>query len=65
VSSNLIGNRFITLATVIRVRQIEMSRDEAEGPDESSIHTIEEAKTFRETIKKAWPGERSPGPSVG
>ena len=30
----LMGNRFLTLATVIRVRQIEVTRDTAHGPDE-------------------------------
>ena len=56
--NQLLGNRYLTLATVIRVRQIEMTRDEAEGPDESSIHTPAEARAFRETIAKAWPGAR-------
>ncbi len=54
----LMGNRFFTFNTVVRVRQIETSRDEAEGPDESSIHTPEEARTFRRTIEKGWPGAR-------
>jgi len=54
----LLGNRFLTLNTVIRVRQIEVTRDTAHGPDESTIHTPAEAKTFRNTIDKAWPGAR-------
>jgi hypothetical protein len=52
------GNRFLTLATVVRVRQIEISRDKAEGPDESGVHTPAEAKLFRETIARAWPGAK-------
>ena len=52
------GKRFFTLCSVIRVRQIETSRDSADGPDESSIHTPEEARLFRETVEKAWPGAR-------
>jgi len=54
----LIGNRLFTLNTVVRVRQIEVSRDVAYGPDESSIHTPEEARTFREAAEKGWPGAR-------
>lgn len=54
----LMGNRFFTLSTVVRVRQIETSRDSASGPDESSVHNPAEARIFRETIAKAWPGAR-------
>ena len=53
-----VGNRFLTLNTIVRVRQIEVTRDEAHGPDESSVHTPAEARTFREAIDKAWPGGR-------
>jgi len=45
---SLIGNRFLTFNTVVRVRQIEVTRDTAHGPDESSVHTAAEARTFRE-----------------
>lgn len=31
----LLGNRFFTFNTVVRVRQVEISRDVAYGPDES------------------------------
>lgn len=54
----LLGNRFFTFNTVVRVRQIEVSRDVAYGPDESGIHTPEEARTFREAVEKGWPGAR-------
>lgn len=54
----LMGNRFFTLATVVRVRQIETTRDSAEGPDESGVHSPAEARVFRETIEKVWPGAR-------
>ena len=54
----LMGNRFFTFSTVVRVRQIETSRDEAHGPDESGIHTPREARIFREAIAEAWPGSR-------
>lgn len=56
--TQLLGNRFLTLNTIVRVRQIEVTRDEAHGPDESTIHTTAEARTFREAIEKAWPGAR-------
>jgi hypothetical protein len=52
------GQRFLTLNTIVRVRQIEGSHDEAHGPDESSVHTPAEARVFREAIAKAWPGGR-------
>jgi hypothetical protein len=54
----LMGNRFLTLNTIVRVRQIEVTRDQAHGPDESSVHTAAEARTFREAIENAWPGGR-------
>ena len=52
------GNRFFTLSTVIRVNQIETSRDVSNGVDESTIHTPKEARTFREAVEKALPGAR-------
>jgi len=61
----LMGNRFFTFSTVIRVNQIETSRDEYHGTDESGIHSPEEARIFRETIGRAWPGAsiRPTGPA--
>jgi hypothetical protein len=55
---SVMGNRFFTFNTVIRVRQIEVTRDHAEGPDESGIHSPAEARVFRETLEKGWPGAR-------
>lgn len=52
------GNRFFTFATVVRVRQIEVSRDLAFGPDESAIHTPAEARRFRDSVEAGWPGAR-------
>lgn len=54
----LMGNRFFTLNTVVRVNQIEATRDSTHGTDESSIHSPVEAKTFRDAIEEAWPGAR-------
>lgn len=57
-SLQLKGGRFLTLNTIVRVHQIEVTRDIAHGPDESVIHTPAEARTFRETIENAWPGAK-------
>ncbi len=54
----LLGNRFFTFSTVVRVNQIETSRDSTHGEDESSIHSPAEARVFRETVEKGWPGAR-------
>jgi hypothetical protein len=56
--TQLIGNRFFTLCSLIRVRQIEVSRNVAYGPDESSLHTAAAARLFRETVNKTWPEAR-------
>jgi len=54
----LIGNRFFTFNTVVRVNQIETSRDEVHGKDESSVHSPTEARIFREAVEKGWPGAK-------
>jgi hypothetical protein len=54
----LMGNRFFTFNTVVRVNQIETSRNEAHGEDESSIHSPAEARIFREAVERSWPGAR-------
>lgn len=54
----LMGGRFLTFNTVVRVKQIEVTRATSHGPDESEIHTPAEARFFRETIDKAWPGAK-------
>jgi hypothetical protein len=54
----LMGNRFFTFNTIVRVNQIEATRDDNHGTDESSIHTPKEARTFREAIDAAWPGAK-------
>ncbi len=57
-SPGLLGNRFFTFNTVVRVNQIETSRDVTNGEDESSIHSPSEARAFRQAIEKGWPGAR-------
>lgn len=49
----LMGHRFLTLNTIVRVHQIEVSREVSHGPDESSVHRPEDARTFREAIETA------------
>ena len=58
------GHRFLTLATVVRVDQIEVTRDLSHGPDESAIHGPEEARVFREAIAESSTKNCS-RPSVG
>jgi len=57
-TTTLIGNRFFTLCSFIRVNQIEVSRDVSVGTDESNAHTPEAARLFRETVDKNMPGAR-------
>lgn len=52
------GKRFFTLNTIVRVNQIEVTREESHGVDESGIHSVREARIFREAIAEAWPGAR-------
>lgn len=54
----LMGGRFLTFNTIIRVKQIEVTRETSHGPDESEIHSPAEARIFREAIDKAWPGAK-------
>jgi len=55
---SLMGHRFLTLNTVVRVNQIEVTRDRNEGEDESALHTLENARRFREAISAGWPEAR-------
>jgi len=57
-SKGIIGNRFLTLNTVVRVNQIEVTRNRNAGEDESKIHTLESVKAFREAIAAGWPEAR-------
>lgn len=52
----LLGNRFLTFNTVVRVNQIEVSRDRTAGQDEGAIHTPEVAALFRKSVERGWPG---------
>jgi hypothetical protein len=57
-SGNLYGNRFLTFNAVIRVNQIEVSRDKNVGHDERNLHTPDRVIKFREAIEKGFPGGR-------
>ena len=52
----LTGGRFLTFNAVIRVNQIEVSRDKNVGFDERDLHTPARVKKFREAIAKGFPG---------
>jgi len=55
---SILGNRYLTLNTVVRVNQIEATRDKNEGEDETAIHTLAYAQAFREAIVAGWPEAR-------
>jgi hypothetical protein len=54
----LLGKRVITFVSVIRVNQIEVSRDRSVGEDEGHRHTVAEVQSLRENFAKAFPGGR-------
>lgn len=57
-TDKLMGNRFLTFNTVIRVNQIEVSRNRNEGVDERNVHTPERVAAFRNAVEKGFPGAR-------
>lgn len=57
-SSELSGHRFLTFNAVIRVNQIEVSRDRNVGYDERKLHTPEKVRKYREAIESGFPGAR-------
>jgi hypothetical protein len=54
----LMGDRFLTFNTVIRVNQIEVARDQNEGVDERNVHTPEKVIAFRKAIEDGFPGAK-------
>ena len=52
------GNRFLTFNTVVRVNQIEVSRDRNAGEDEGNLHTLESVRKLRECFERGFPGGR-------
>jgi len=57
-SNDLMGYRFLTFNTLIRVNQVEASRTLNIGYDERELHTPERIKSFREAIEAGFPGAR-------
>ena len=54
----LADNRFLTFATVIRVNQIEATRSQNLGQDETALHTPEAVAAFRTAFARGWPDGR-------
>ena len=54
--STLMGHRFLTFNTVIRVNQIEVSRDKSIGEDERVLHTPAKVIAFRNAVAEGFPG---------
>jgi len=57
-SNELIGHRFLTFNTVIRVNQIEVARDRNVGQDERKDHTPSRVIKFRNAVEEGFPGSR-------
>jgi hypothetical protein len=57
-NTRLMGYRFLTFNAVIRVNQIEVSRDKHIGEDERSFHTPARVIRYREAIETGFPGAR-------
>lgn len=55
VPDELMGHRFLTINSIIRVNQIEVRRDTSVGYDERDRHTPEQVRAFREAIASAMP----------
>ncbi|MDR0844128.1 MAG: DUF3863 domain-containing protein [Tannerella sp.] len=58
VPAELMGHRYLTFNTVIRVNQIEVARDKNEGVDERNEHTPERVIAFRKAVEAGFPGAR-------
>jgi hypothetical protein len=57
-TEGLLGNRFLTFNAIIRVNQIEATRNKNIGQDERKLHTPERLKKFRKAIELGWPEAR-------
>lgn len=56
--TELMGNRFLTFNTIIRVNQIEVTRNKNVGEDERAMHTPERVIAFRKAISSEYPEAR-------
>jgi hypothetical protein len=52
------GGRFFTFNTVVRVNQIEVSRELSIGNDERERHTLKNVQAFRKAVYDGWPEAR-------
>ena len=52
------GSRFFTFNTVVRVNQIEVSRDRNAGEDEGTLHTLASVRKMRDCFEQGFPGGR-------
>ena len=57
-ADGLMGHRFLTFNCVIRVNQIEVSRDRNVGEDERSLHTPARMRAFRDAVTAGFPGAK-------
>jgi hypothetical protein len=56
--NKLLGHRFLTFNTVIRVNQIEVTRDKNVGFDERALHTPARVIEFRKAVENGFPGAK-------
>ena len=52
----IMGNRLLAITSIIRYNQIEVAHDRFIGNDESQMVSLENARRFRETILRVYPG---------
>jgi hypothetical protein len=52
------GKRFFTFNTIVRVNQIEVTRDRNEGNDETDRHSLQAVQAFRAAVAAGWPEAR-------
>jgi hypothetical protein len=57
-AAGFLGHRYLTFNSVIRVNQIEVTRDRTEGVDEASAHTPRNVRALRDAFERGWPGGR-------
>ena len=57
-SAGVKGGRFFTFNTVVRVNQIEVSRDKSVGKDEANRHTLKKVQAFRNAVYNGCPEAR-------
>jgi len=56
--AELLGKRYLTFNCIVRVNQIEVSRNKNVGEDERALHTPAKMKQFRAAIQKGFHGAK-------